>query len=107
MHDKVVDVAIALEGMYELPKQKKSRKLQERVSGFLGTDPDDRRRTREIVRNVYDARSGIVHSDSKRVSLFRYDAAFVKGFDLARRTLLKLLHEGPPDDWEKLGAAGD
>ena len=107
MQDKVVDVVIALEGMYELPRRGKSRILQDRVSGFLGTDADNRERTREIVRTVYDARSDIVHSDSKRASPFRNDAAFMKGFDLARRTLLKSLHEGPPDDWQELGAAND
>ena len=107
MQDKVVDVVIALEGMYELPRRGKSRTLQDRVSGFLGTDADDRERTREIVRTVYDARSDIVHSDSKRASPFRNDAAFMKGFDLARRTLLKLLHEGPPDDWQELAPSDD
>ena len=105
MHDKIVDVAIALEGMCELPRNKKSRKLQERVSSFLGTDADDRKKTKEIIRNVYDARSEIVHSDSKRASPFRDGAAFVTSFDLARRTLFKLLREGPPDDWRELGAA--
>lgn len=34
MHDKVVDAAIALEGMYELPKWKKLGKLEERAAGF-------------------------------------------------------------------------
>lgn len=107
MHDKVVDVVIALEGMYELPRNAKSRKLQERVSNFLGADAADRKRIREIVRTVYKARSEIVHSDSKRVSPFRDGAAFMTGFDLARRTLFKLLREGPHDDWEKLGTTGD
>ena len=107
MHDKVVDVVIALEGMYELPKKYKSRTLQGRAAGFLGTDADDRERIREIVRTVYDARSDIVHSDSKSVSPFRDGAAFVTSFNLARRTLFKLLREGPPDDWAKLGTAGD
>ena len=37
INDKVVDVAIALEGMYELPRWKKLRRLEDRVSGFLGT----------------------------------------------------------------------
>ena len=105
MHDKVVDVVIALEGMCELPRKRKSRTLQDRVSDFLGTDADDRKRTREIVRTVYDARSEIVHSDSKRVSPFRHGAAFVTGFELARRTLMQLLREGPPDDWEGSGTS--
>ena len=100
MHDKVVDVAIALEGMYELPKWRKSRTLENRVSGFLGTDADDRQRVGESVRTLYDARSDIVHSGSGKVSPFRNGAAFVTGFDLARRSLFKLLREGIPDNWE-------
>lgn len=107
MHDKVVDVAIALEGMCKLPRNKKSRKLQERVSSFLGTDAEDQKRIKEIIRNVYDARSEIVHSDSKRASPFRDGAEFVTGFELARRTVFKLLREGPPEEWRELEAAVD
>ena len=100
MHDKVVDVAIALEGMYELPRWKKSRKLEARVSGFLGTDAEDRRRIAERVAALYEARSEIVHSGSGGASPFRDGAAFVTGFDLARRSLFKLLREGVPKNWE-------
>ena len=107
MHDKVVDVVIALEGMYELPKWKKLRKLENRVSGFLGTDADDRRKIRESVRNLYEARSAVVHSGSGEAWPFRNSAAFVKGFDLARRSLFKLLREGVPENWDELGVAGE
>ena len=102
MHDKVVDVAIALEGMYELPRWKKSRRLEKRVSGFLGTDTDDRRRIAERVAALYEARSEIVHSDSGKAFPFRDGAAFVTGFDLARRSLFKLLREGVPENWEAM-----
>ena len=99
IRDQVVDVAIALEGMYELPKWKKLRKLEKRVAGFLGTDADDRQRIRESVRNLYDARSVVVHSGSGDASPFRNRAVFVTGFDLARRSLFKLLREGVPENW--------
>ena len=98
--DKVLDVAIALEGMYELPKRKKSRTLQERASSYIGTDTEDQQRIKESIRIFYEARSDIVHSGSGQSSPFRNDAAFVTGFDLARRSLFKLLREGPPCDWE-------
>lgn len=100
VHDKVVDVAITLEGMYELPRWKKSRKLEQRVSGFLGADAEDRRRVAERVAALYKARSEIVHSDSGKASPFRDDAAFVTGFGLARRSLFKLLREGVPENWK-------
>ncbi len=107
IRDKVVDVAIALEGMYELPKWKKLRKLEKRVAGFLGTDADDRQRIMERVRNLYEARSVVVHSGSGDASPFRNAAVFVTGFDLARRSLFKLLREGVPENWDLLGAAGE
>ena len=107
MRDKVVDVAIALEGMFELPKWEKLRKLEKRVSGFLGTDADDKQRVRENIRTLYEARSEIVHSGSGEASPFRNGAAFVSGFDLARRSLFKLLREGVPENWDKVAAAGE
>lgn len=74
----------------------------QRVSGFLGTSKEDRRRLADSVIRFYDARSKIVHSVSDGASPFRNDAAFVTGFSLARRSLFKLLRDGPPDDWNKL-----
>ena len=99
LHDKVLDVAIALEGMYELPRQNKSRELQNRVSGFLETDAEVQRRVQESIKTLYDSRSDIVHSGAGEESPFGKGAVFVRGFDLARRSLFKLLREGPPDDW--------
>ncbi len=107
MSDKVVDVAITMEGMFELPRWKKLRKLEERVSGFLGNDAGDRQGIRDDVRNLYEARSDIVHSGSSEVSPFRNGAAFVTGFDLARRSLFKLLREGIPENWDEGAAEGE
>ena len=103
--DKVLDVAIALEGMYELPKQGKSRTLQERASRYIGIDMEDQERIREGIRTFYEARSDIVHSGSGQASPFTNGAAFVTGFDLARRSLFKLLRDGPPRDWESPAVA--
>ena len=104
---RTVDVAIALERMYELPKRKKSLKLANRVSGFLGADAQDRQRVRGTVRRFYEARSDIVHSGPQGASLFRNGAAFVTGFDLARKSLFKLLREGVPEDWNELEIVDD
>lgn len=102
---RTLDVAIVLEGLYELPRSRKTRKLARRVSGFLGTDEEDRRRLEDSVTRFYNTRSEIVHSMSEGASPFRNDAAFVTGFSIARRSLLKLLIDGPPDDWNKLEIA--
>ena len=96
INDKVVDVAIVLEGMYELPRWNKLRRLQDRVSGFLGADAEERPRIKENTRTLYETRSDIVHGGSGEVSPLRRGAAFVTGFELARRSLFKLLREGVP-----------
>ena len=107
MNDKVVDVAIALEGMYELPRWKKLLRLENRVSGFLGTAAEEGPRIRENIRTLYGTRSDIVHGGSGEVSPLRKGAAFVTGFELARRSLFKLLRVGIPDNWDEVAAAGE
>ena len=99
LHDKVMDVSIALEGLYNLPRWGVTQALEDRVSGFLASDGESRDRIGKSARAFYDARSAIVHGRSVRGSPFAPGAAFVSGFDLARRSLFKMLREGPPDDW--------
>ena len=36
----------------------------------------------------------------------RYREVFDTGFAIARRSLFKLLREGPPDDWRTTGGEG-
>ena len=50
--------------------------------------------------------SAIVHNRRKRPSAERYREAFDTGFDIAARTLFKLLKHGPPGDWEELVISG-
>ena len=107
INDKVVDVAIALEGMYELPRWKKLVRLENRVSGFLGTAAEEVPRIKENLRMLYETRSDIVHGGSREVSPLRKGAAFVAGFELARRSLFKLLRHGAPDNWDEVAAAGE
>ena len=102
MQDKVLDVAVTLEGMYELPRRGKSYELQKRVGNFLGTNATDREQIRETIRRLYKVRSEIVHSGSGEALPFRKEAAFAAGFSLARKSLFKLIREGPPEDWESL-----
>ena len=104
---RLVDVAIALERMYDLPQGKISRKLRNRASSYLGTDPESQARVKESVKEFYNARSDIVHSRSRNVSPQRNHEAFGKGFDIAKRTLFKLLREGQPENWKESKVAGD
>ena len=48
----IVEVATVLEGMYRLAPGKISRKLRNRVSRYLGTDPESQTSVKESVRQV-------------------------------------------------------
>ena len=96
---RIVEVARVLERMYDLTGRKISHKLQNRVSNYLETDEKCQARVKESVKEFYDARSDIVHNRPDRVSPQRNRTAFANGFDIARRSLFKLLREGPPKNW--------
>ena len=97
--DRIVKVSIALEQMYDMPKRMISQELQNRASSYLGTDLESRERTRKSIKEFYKTRSKIAHGGSSDVSPQKRSEAFDKGFDIARRTLFKLLREGPPENW--------
>jgi hypothetical protein len=104
--DKILDVAIALERMYELGGGEISHKMRTRASWFLGRDAEDRVRVMKSVAGFYSVRSEIVHSRKRKPSPERYQKAFDTGFDIAARTLFKLLNDGPPSDWEEMVIEG-
>ena len=108
--DRILDVAIALERMYELDQGEIVFKLKTRTACFLESETARRTQVFKGVGKFYDARSAIVHSArSKRASAMEREVAFRKGFDIARRSLGKLLREGSPTDWNEMviAAAGD
>ena len=47
-----------------------------------------------------------MHSRKRKPSPERYQKAFDTGFDIAARTLFKLLNDGPPSDWEEMVIEG-
>lgn len=99
---RVVEIGTALERMYEIGKKKITRKLQDRISGYLGTDEESRERIKVKVKEFYDARSEIVHGRRDKMSPLRTDAAFFKGLNIAKQSVFKLLREGAPEDWDAL-----
>ena len=103
-------MAIALEQMYELDQGEISFKLKTRAACFLESDTQERLRVFKNVEELYDARSGIVHKRKrkrkKEVSPKAKDEAFRKGFDVARESVVKLLREGTPEDWNAVVLAG-
>ena len=104
--DKILDVAIALERMYELGGGEISHKMRTRASWFLGQDGEDRLRVMKTIAEFYGVRSEIVHNRKRKASAERDRESFDTGFDLAARTLFKLLKEGSPCNWEELVIAG-
>ena len=108
--DRILDVAIALERMYELDQGEIVFKLKTRAACFLEAETARRTQVFKDVGRFYDARSAIVHSArGKRASAKEREAAFGKGFEIARRSLGKLLREGSPADWNEMviAAAAD
>ena len=99
--DQILDVAIALERMY-MPKGRRiSAELQNGVAEFLGGDEEERCRTRNEVKRLYDVRSAIIHGpgdDRKKRLLGERADAFRKGYELANRSVVKALSEGLPPD---------
>ena len=104
--DRTLDIATSLERMYELGGGEISHKMRTRASWFLGRDAEDRIRVMESVRHLYSVRSQIVHRGKRKESAKGYREAFDTGFDIAARTLFKLLKDGPPGNWEELVIAG-
>ena len=104
--DKILDVAIALERMYELEGNEISFKLKMRAAAFLETSTEGRAQVLRDVKKFYDVRSGIVHKRKKPPSAETRAAAFTKGFEVARRSVVKLLQDGSPADWDEMVMAG-
>ena len=100
--DKIMDVAIALERMYELDQGEISFKLKTRAACFLESDTQSRLGVFRDVGLVYEARSGIVHRRTRAPNLESQIDAFKKGFEVARRSVLKLIRDGSPRDWNRV-----
>ena len=104
MDDKILDVAIALERLYEPENPELNFRLKTRAACFLEADMDGRKEVFKEIGRFYSARSAIVHGgkrkkhDEDQIAEDRL-AVFETGCELARRTLLKLLRDGRPEDW--------
>ncbi len=101
--DKILDVAIALEGMYKLDQGEIGYKLRTRAGFFLTCELNERRKVFQYLRKFYEKRSSIIHgrgNENDAQEIFRL------GFHIAKRTVDKLLEGGFPDDWDEIIIAG-
>ena len=111
--DRILDVAIALEQMYEVDPGEISFKLRARAACFLADNTAQRKRIFRQVRDVYNLRSALVHSrrpsrkSKKLLNPQHMTETFETGFALARATLMKLLDRGPPESWDELVISAD
>ena len=101
MDDKILDVAIALERMYEVERGGGSLQLKTRAAWFLEQEAEARWEVFEDIGRLFDARSGIIHRRKTPVAATVKQEAFKKGFEHARRSLAKLLGAGRPQDWDE------
>ena len=106
MDDKILDVAITLGRLYELDKGEIVYKLKTRVACFLETDTKSRMQVFKDIDKFYQERSAIMHNRTDGKSNEKKIASFEKGFDVVRRSLFKLLRDGPPSNWNELVVAG-
>ena len=102
LEDRILDVAIALERMYELDRGEIIFKLKARASCFLENDTPGRMRIFRDIKDFYDARSDTVHNRQGEAPVKKNTEAFDKGFEVARRSLFKLLLDRPPADWNEM-----
>ena len=111
--DRILDVAIALEQMYEVDPGEISFKLRARAAYFLADNSTQRKRIFRQVRDVYNLRSALVHSrrpskkSKKLLTPQHMTETFETGFALARDSLMKLLDQGPPEGWDELVISAD
>ena len=54
------------------------------------------------VKDFYGARSALIHGSKGRWKRTSPEKAQENGFDVARKTLLRLLHDGRAPDWDTL-----
>ena len=104
LEDRYIDLRIALEAIYLKDfTNEHSQEMRFRLALFgawhLGADFEERRSVRRALRDAYDTASKAVHEGelpkAKKPTLSTAQ-------DLCRRSILKLLREGPPDDWGDL-----
>ncbi len=102
--DRILDVAVALEVMFQLKGGELTHKLSVRAAHLLGVEPETRVEVFDAVKRFYGVRSGIVHGGRDRKSGKRKEAAQIaeQGYELGRKALLKFLERGTFPDWKKL-----
>ena len=105
LEDRILDVAVALEVLYGLDGGELTQKLSTRAAYLLGADEAAARiDVYDAVKELYATRSKIVHGGNRINQERRLESrkAAVRGFQIGRDTLLKLLNRGGVPDWKRV-----
>ncbi len=96
--DRIIDVAIALEVMYQLDAPRgKGDQLSRRARHLVGQDREDRNWIKRTAKTIFKVRNDIAHGRLPEDT----SQAHLDALELARRTLAHLVRWGRPSDWEK------
>lgn len=104
--DKILDVAIALEQLYQIGRGEINNKLKTRAACFLRTSKEERMRVLKEVSTLYSIRSKIVHGETGQPSPGAKQTGFNKGFNIARESIVKILRDGRPGNWDEVVVGG-
>ena len=109
LEDRYIDLRVALEAIYLQDfMNERSQEMRFRLALFgawhLGEDFQERRSIRKALRAAYDMASTAVHEGELPNSV---EPTLSTAQDLCRRGILKLLREGPPDNWGDLVLGAD
>ena len=104
LEDRYIDLRIALEAIYLKDfANERSQEMRFRLAlcgaWHLGADFEERRSIRRALRDAYDTASKAVH-EGELTKAAQPDLSTAQ--NLCRRGIVKLLREGPPDDWGEL-----
>lgn len=104
LEDQYIDLRIALETIYLKDfANERSQEMRFRLALFgawhLGADFEERSSIRRVLRDAYDTASKAVHEGELREAA---RPALSTAQNLCRLGILKILREGPPDDWGDL-----
>ena len=104
LEDRYIDLRIALETIYLKDfANESSQEMRFRLAlcgaWHLGVDFEERRSIRRALRDAYDTASKAVHEGELPKAA---QPTLSTAQNLCRRGILKLLREGPPDDWGDL-----
>ena len=110
LEDRILDVAVALEVLYELDRSELTYKLSTRAAYLLGDGRPNRRvDIFKAVKDLYGIRSGIVHGRKPMDRAKRQEAIDMaqRGFEIGRETLVEVLTRGKMPDWNKVALAAE